>query len=142
MRIYFAGSIRGGRDDWKIYRDIIALLSTYGTVLTEHIGDSEITIAGEDLNDNYIHNRDLQWLRSCDCLVAEVTRPSLGVGYEIGKATEWKKPVLCLHRLSNPASLSAMIAGCPEVSVQSYEELDDLNSIFASHFSNPYDNSP
>ena len=136
MRIYFAGSIRGGRDDWTTYRDIIALLSNYGSVLTEHIGDSEISITGEDLADDYIHDRDLECLQSCDCLVAEVTRPSLGVGYEIGKATEWNKPVLCLYRPSITPSLSAMIAGCTKVTVQSYERLDDLDSIFAGHFSN------
>lgn len=31
-------------------------------------------------------------------LVSEVTVPSLGVGYEIGRAVAMKKPVLCLYR--------------------------------------------
>ena len=31
-------------------------------------------------------------------LVAEVTQPSLGVGYEIGRAVDMKKKVLCLFR--------------------------------------------
>ena len=31
-------------------------------------------------------------------LVAEVTQPSLGVGYEIGRAIENKKKILCLFR--------------------------------------------
>ena len=44
MRIYFAGSIRGGRDDWSIYTEIIAVLSEYLTVLTEHIGDSTLSV--------------------------------------------------------------------------------------------------
>jgi hypothetical protein len=88
MRIYFAGSIRGGRDDWSLYREIIEMLGEYGTVLTEHIGTPELSVTGEDRPDKDIHERDLGWLKSCDCLVAEVTRPSLGVGYEIGKATD------------------------------------------------------
>ena len=96
MRIYFAGAIRGGREDWLLYRNIIKLLETYGTVLTEHVGNSDLEITGENLSDKHIHDRDLNWLMSCDCLVAEVTRPSLGGGYEIGKATEWRKRVRVL----------------------------------------------
>ena len=31
-------------------------------------------------------------------IVAEVTQPSLGVGYEIGRAFDMNKPILCLYR--------------------------------------------
>lgn len=134
MRIYFAGSIRGGRDDWSLYRDIISLLGSYGSVLTEHIGDAELSLKGENLSDKYIHDRDLEWLRSCEYLVAEVTRPSLGVGYEIGKATEWGKRVLCLYRPSITPTPSAMIAGSPGIAVQSYEKVEELESVFDKHF--------
>ena len=136
MRIYFAGSIRGGRDDWAIYKEIIALLSKHGTVLTEHIGNSELSVTGEDLPDREIHDRDLEWLRSCDCLIAEVTRPSLGVGYEIGKATEWGLRVLCLYRPSVTPVLSAMIAGC-KAAVHQYHDPAELSDLFREYFSTP-----
>jgi len=135
MKIYFAGSIRGGRDDWYLYREIIALLSAYGDVLTEHIGSSELAVTGEDLPDKEIYDRDLDWLKRCDYLVAEVTRPSLGVGFEIGKATEWGKRVLCLYRPSITPSLSAMLAGCEGVTLQAYEEIEELQLVLANHFS-------
>lgn len=135
MNIYFAGAIRGGRDDWVLYNEIIRLLNEYGRVLTEHIGGSELSVTGEHLPDRQIHDRDLGWLKSCDCLVAEVTRPSLGVGYEIGKATEWGKRVLCLYRPSTTPSLSAMIAGSSGVTIQSYEDVAELQAILAKHFS-------
>jgi hypothetical protein len=134
MRIYFAGAIRGGREDWLLYRNIIKLLETYGTVLTEHVGNSDLEITGENLSDKHIHDRDLNWLMSCDCLVAEVTRPSLGVGYEIGKATEWRKRVICLYRSSVTPSLSAMIAGGDGVRVYTYERVDELKSVFTQVF--------
>jgi nucleoside 2-deoxyribosyltransferase len=134
MKIYFAGSIRGGRDDWSLYKQIIGLLSQYGEVLTEHIGDSELSITGEDLPDREIHERDLAWLKSCDCLVAEVTRPSLGVGYEIGKATEWGKQVLCVYRESVTPKLSAMIAGAESVELQSYRDVVELKAFFEQNF--------
>ena len=34
----------------------------------------------------------------CAVLVAEVTQPSLGVGYEIGRAVDMNKRILCLYR--------------------------------------------
>ena len=133
MKIYFAGSIRGGRDDWSLYREIIELLSLHGVVLTEHIGDSTLSISGEDLPDKFIHDRDLEWLKSCEYLVAEVTRPSLGVGYEISKAIQFGKGVLCIYRPSITPSLSAMIAGSG-VTVRLYEQVDELEAIFLSYF--------
>jgi 2'-deoxynucleoside 5'-phosphate N-hydrolase len=136
MRIYFAGSIRGGREDWSLYKEIIRVLREYGDVLTEHIGDPELSVTGEDLPDAEIHKRDLDWLRSCDYLVAEVTRPSLGVGYEIGKATEWGKRVLCIYRTSVTPKLSAMIAGCELVSLQAYDEVPQQKSFFEQHIKN------
>ena len=136
MKIYFAGSIRGGRGDWSLYQQIIDVLGEYGTVLTEHIADSELSITGENLDDRYIHDRDLEWLSSCDCLVAEVTTPSLGVGYEIGKATEWGKQVLCLFRVDAGRSLSAMIAGSAGVSVREYATGEDLKRTLREYFEN------
>jgi 2'-deoxynucleoside 5'-phosphate N-hydrolase len=135
MKIYFAGAIRGGRDDWTHYRDIVKLLREFGEIFTEHIATSELSALGEDLADREIHERDLAWLKASDCLVAEVTTPSLGVGYEIGKATGWGKPVLCLFRPNNRGALSAMIAGSDGVIVREYKSLSELTTIFTGFFS-------
>ncbi|MGH9932958.1 MAG: hypothetical protein ACREA9_27545 [Pyrinomonadaceae bacterium] len=77
MKIYFAASIRGGRDDWPSYLEIVKELREYGEVLTEHVGDVELSTAGEGIDDRNIQDRDLGWLKSSDHLVAEVTTPSL-----------------------------------------------------------------
>ena len=135
MKIYFAGAIRGGREDTSIYLQIVSMLTRYGTILTEHVGDPNLDVRGEELSDQQIYDRDLEWLRSCDSLVAEVTKPSLGVGFEIAKATEWGIQVLCLYRPSESRSLSAMIAGCDKVTVETYRSVDELDAIFARHLS-------
>lgn len=134
MNIYFAGAIRGGRDDAALYLEIIEQLKHYGHIHTEHIGDSELSALGEVSGDEAIHDRDLAWLKDSDYLVAEVTTPSLGVGYEIGKMTEWGKPVLCLYRPSEGRALSAMIAGCNQVRVREYQSVAELKSIFDEFF--------
>ena len=182
LAIYFAASIRAGRGDAGIYSKLVTILKTYGTVLTEHVGSSELGTFGKvlcvlasdtrpgydnisclycstssvdttrgaasilrvylvhfsgetHLSDKEIHDRDMSWLMQSDgeslrlalwkgivsvcehsetqsvaallsavipiataVLVAEVTQPSLGVGYEIGRAVEHQKRVLCLFR--------------------------------------------
>ena len=131
MKIYFAGSIRGGRDDFALYFAIIEQLKDYGEVLTEHVGDADLQAIGESGGDTGIHDRDLAWLKEADCLVAEATRPSLGVGYEIAKAIGWEKPILCLFRPGDGRSLSAMIAGSSEVTVREYQTISDVRQILA-----------
>ena len=134
MKIYFAASIRGGRDDWPRYLEIVKQLREYGEVLTEHVGDVGLSAVGEDIGDRNIYDRDLGWLKSSDYLVAEVTTPSLGVGYEIGKATEWGKPVLCLYRPGEGRLLSAMISGSNGVTLKEYQGLTELKEIFEQYF--------
>jgi hypothetical protein len=134
MKIYFAGAIRGGRQDVELYHEIVRLLSRHGEVLTEHVADTALGVLGQDIGDQNIHDRDLEWLRVSDYLVAEVTTPSLGVGYEIGKSTEWGTPVLCLYRPSAGRSLSAMIAGSSGVTLKEYQEPTELNEIFEQYF--------
>ncbi|XP_071165971.1 putative 2'-deoxynucleoside 5'-phosphate N-hydrolase 1 [Mytilus edulis] len=96
--IYFGGSISGGRDDADLYARLIEQLRQYGKALTEHVGNSSVEEDEKDLSDKEIHDRDMEWLNECDYLVAEVTQPSLGVGYEIGRAVDLKKTILCLFR--------------------------------------------
>lgn len=99
MKIYFAGSVRSGRDDADVYFQIIEHLKKFGEVLTEHLGSQGLTTLGEaDAPDTYIHDRDIAWVMQADVVVAEVSTPSIGAGYEIGRAVEHKKKVLCLYR--------------------------------------------
>ncbi len=130
MKIYFAGAIRAGRDDVAIYEAMITDLRFFGEVLTEHVGNAALSSQGDDgPTDRHIHDRDMAWLKSCDLVVAEVTMPSLGVGYELGWATALKKPVLCLQRKGSGRSLSAMISGSPGIQTASYTSLSCAKTI-------------
>ena len=130
MKIYFAGSIRGGRSDAKLYLKIIEYLKNFGEVLTEHIGEDSISSFGESsMSDLDIHNRDMDWLIKSDIIIAEVTNPSLGVGYEIGRAIEYGKKIICLYREVDDNRLSAMIAGSDKVININYSDLNDLKPL-------------
>ncbi len=108
------------------YAELIRLLRSYDRVYTEHVGD-DASVRRELLrhHDRFIHDRDLQWLRESDLVVAEVTIPSLGVGYEIARAIELDKPVLCLFSKNSKHRLSAMIAGNPGLTLVLYESMAD-----------------
>ncbi len=134
-KIYFAGSIRGGRGDHALYKNIISHLQCYGEVLTEHVGHEEITASGEaGMTDREIYERDLAWLAASDTVVAEVTTPSLGVGFEIARAADLGKKILCLCRPREDQSLSAMISGCPEIRVAEYRAFEDAQQIIDAFF--------
>lgn len=121
--IYFSGSISGGRADLALYRRIVETLEAEGhrvlagAVTAEHIGEH-----GEILGPAEICARDLRWLDQADLLVAEVSVPSLGVGYEIAYATRSRGiPAIALYRPAFTKRCSAMVAGDPGVHLLEYE---------------------
>lgn len=135
MKIYFAGSIRGGRDDRELYTRIIEFLKQYGTVLTEHVGDSKISAYGQTtMSDIDIYERDVAWLTESDVVIAEVTTPSLGVGYEIATAESLGKPTLCLFHSVPDKRISAMISGDKKLNVFGYQTEDEIKEAIENFF--------
>lgn len=134
MKIYFAASIRGGRKDQNKYNELIGFLSSKVEVLTEHVGDSSLGQTGEQhFTDKEIYQRDLEWLESADAVIAEVTNPSLGVGYELGIAEKLGKPVLCLYKdSSDDTKLSAMVSGNQKFRTFLYHDLDQAKEEIVS----------
>ncbi len=139
MIIYFAGSIRGGRDQTGIYQQMIIYLKKFGKVVTEHVGDPNLTEQGEkEMTDHEIYDRDLTWLKTADIVVAEVSNPSLGVGFEIAKAIDLNKKVICFFKKNSEQSLSAMISGCPDLNVEEYQNPEDFEQKAESFISKHY----
>jgi len=137
MKIYFAGSIRGGRHDIEIYKQIIEHLKKYGKVLTEHVGENNLSKNGEiNLTDKYIHDRDVDWINECDVFIAEVTTASLGVGYEIRTAIEMNKRILCIYKPEQTKRVSAMVTGAPKVKTEPYSTIDEAKKIINDFLEN------
>lgn len=126
MKVYFAGSITGGTEFSEEYQKINDFLKTKATVLTEHLGSGAITDQGENLKAGFIFDRDIAWVKESDLLVAEVSTPSLGVGYEIALAEFLEKKIVCLYNKKSPKKLSAMVRGNKKVKLLYYEKAEDL----------------
>jgi nucleoside 2-deoxyribosyltransferase len=127
MKIYFAGSITGGRGDSGLYQEIITLLKDRATILTEHIGSSTLSSYGEtNLSSQAIYERDCGWIRESDAIVAEVTQTSLGVGYELGLAEALGKKIICLYRPDPSRRLSAMLTGNKNFIIIEYQTVEEL----------------
>ena len=122
MNIYFACSITGGREFESVYQTIAEALATdCHEVPTAHLAESGV-IAAEALIDPLdVYTRDVTWIRASDALIAEVSAPSHGVGYEIGYALGLGKPVLALYEQGR--KVSKMISGNPDphLSVKVYQ---------------------
>ena len=125
MKIYFACSIRGGRDDAELYGELAQYIKTKATLLTEIFADGKLTSEGMNKPSSQIWANDLGWVIESDAVIAEVTNPSMGVGYEIAKAEEWGMPVLVLFRDDGTRKLSAMIDGSPLSQIVYYKTLTE-----------------
>ncbi|MGH7218384.1 MAG: nucleoside 2-deoxyribosyltransferase [Candidatus Microsaccharimonas sp.] len=124
-KIYFACSIRGGRDDAETYGELVTHITTQAVALSEIFADKKLTPSGSPGLSADIYAKDISWVKQADAIIAEVTNPSLGVGYEIAKAEEWEKPVLALFRETGERKLSAMIDGSPGLLVVRYTNIDE-----------------
>jgi len=131
-KVYFCGSIRGGRGRQPLYRKIVDFLQGLGyQVLTPHVADPDVLDRErrEGVTDRDIYERDLRWLAESDLVIAEVSTPSLGVGVEIAEATGLGKPIIALCQAG--VALSAMVAGNAALRVVTYADQADLLSTLA-----------
>ena len=95
-----------------VYQALVVALESDGHVIpTAHLADAGVS-AEAALTPGHVYERDTAWIRHCDALIAEVSVPSHGVGYEIGYALKEGKPVLCLCQEGR--GLSKMISGNPD----------------------------
>lgn len=127
MKIYFCCAVTGGRDQTGANEKIVAHLLRRGHIVpTEHLVRSDALEPADDIDPEAVYRRDIAWIDDCDALIAEVSMPSHGVGYEIAYALGQKKRVFCCSRRG--LSLSKMITGndSPSLVVRTYEKVDEV----------------
>ena len=128
MNIYFACSITGGREFESVYQTMVAALGQDGhQVPTAHLAESGIGAVEAVIDPQAVYIRDVNWIRASDALIAEVSVPSHGVGYEIGFALGIGKPVLALYQQGR--KVSKMISGNPDAHLQVKAYQDPLEAV-------------
>ena len=119
--VYFAGSIRGGREDAAVYKRMIDYINKADIVLTEHIGLGSLSVKTRTKEDDeHIYERDTERIRASDVLIVECTNPSHGVGYELAYAEARNIPVHIFYDKSK-ANVSAMLNGNTRFKLYPYE---------------------
>ena len=137
MNIYFACSITGGRKDELIYQQLVSALQENGHhVPTALLASPKVVPLEGVVAPEEVYARDVAWIKGCDFLLAEVSTPSHGVGYEIGYALSLGKRVLCLHR--EGTKVSKMILGNPDprLTVRSYITPEQAVHVLNSYLAN------
>ncbi|MFW9904993.1 MAG: nucleoside 2-deoxyribosyltransferase [Candidatus Thorarchaeota archaeon] len=129
MKIYLSGAIRGGREFQKNYQIINDYLKENGyEILTHHVASPNVLEIEESIPDVEIYTQDINWLQECDALIAEVSIPSTGVGYEIAYALTFNKPVLAIYEENRIISVMILGNTSPHLTVLSYPSIPRLLS--------------
>lgn len=130
MNLFFTASVRGGRAHQPNHERIVAALARYGTVASRHIADKALSQWGEtSLDAKEIRERELAALAAADVVVAEVTAPSLGVGYLIAEASRAGKKIVALYDGKDAEKLSGIVKGDPNVTLRLYETEADIDAV-------------
>lgn len=127
MNIYFSCSITGGRSDQAVYQKIVEFLVDHGhEVPTAHLSREDVLEDERMVLPVDVYERDVRWVNECDALIAEVSTPSHGVGYEIALALLQGKPVLCCYRQGKTVSKMILGNSQPGLSLYAYESASDM----------------
>ncbi|WP_321429977.1 nucleoside 2-deoxyribosyltransferase [uncultured Methanolobus sp.] len=135
MRIFLSASIRGGRQMLSTYMEMCNYLQQSGhEVLSWHVADPELEKTESLLSEEEIYIRDMEFLEKSECLIAEVSTPSIGVGYEICSALQRGIPVLCLN--VPEANVSAMLLGDKRIICKEYRTVDEMKEEITKFLNN------
>ncbi len=128
MKIYVSGSIYGGTEKIETYKILVEELEKYGEVLTKQIADPNTIKNEENQKDEDIYTDLENKLINCDLVFAEVTIPSLGVGYELGYADKLGKKIIAIYDSEYTKKVSTMIRGNSRIKLIPYKDINEITN--------------
>ena len=142
MRIYLACTVRGDREGMLAGRAIADRLRRHGhDVLTARLLAGDVDSAESQLTEEEVYRRDIEWLSTCDVLVAEASGSSdsvgFAVGYVLGRARHTGQQIVLLYDKERREAISRLITGnCDLVCCTTfgYRSIDDLTAFVDRHF--------
>jgi nucleoside 2-deoxyribosyltransferase len=136
MQVYFSCSITGGRAEQQIYKQIVDHLQELGwQVPTAHLAEKGVMDEEGVMDARIVYRRDVKWVTESDVMVAEVSTPSHGVGYEIALADMHKKPILCCYQKGKRVSKMILGNDNPDFQIYAYLEIGDLLAVMDAFLS-------
>jgi len=128
MKIYISGSIYGGTQKIDTYKILVKELEKYGEVMNKQVAD-ENTIANEVYQkDEDIFKNLEKKLHEADIIFAEVSIPSLGVGYELGFADKLGKKIIAIYDKNYVDKVSTMIRGNKRIKLIPYTAISEITN--------------
>ncbi len=110
------------------YQHIINFLKSHDfNVLSEHVASKDLEKTETGMSEEEIFQKDIHWIEESDYVIADITIPSIGTGYEICHAVFNKKPVLCLYEKG--VNASAMVLGNSGVIAKPYTDIEKLEGL-------------
>lgn len=126
MKIYISGSIYGGQEKIETYKILIKELEKYGIVYDKQIADPEVIDKEVFQKDEEIFLNLESCIKDADILFAEITVPSLGVGYEIGLADSLGKKIIGIYDKTKINKVSTMLRGNKRIRIIEYSNIKEI----------------
>ena len=126
MKIYVSGSMYGGQQKIDTYKKLVDKLEEYGEVLTRQIADPKAIENEKYQKDEDIYNDLENKLEKADILIAEVSVPSIGVGYEIGYASKLNKKIIAIYDKNYLDKVTTMIRGNKSIKIIPYKDINEI----------------
>ena len=118
MKIYFACSIRGEQGGKEEKELMVNTMKNLGhIVLSEQFTKYDKVTnqsSSTEMTPKDIYNQDMGWVDESDTVVADVSRISTGMGYEVGWKLAKGGRVLAICKEEKYENLSNMLKGCNE----------------------------
>lgn len=126
MKIYFSGSIYGGRQKLETYKKLVYEMQKYGEVLNPEVADDNVLIEEKGKSDYEIFENLEKELNEADLIFAELTVTSLGVGYEIGYGDSLNKRIIGIYDETVNSKISTMIRGNKRLKIIPYMDINEI----------------
>ncbi len=133
MKVYFTASTSGNGEIVPLYAHIIRLIESHGVTFTSgpQIISPQMLDEDKKRSSKEIYKREQKRIEESDCVIAETSKPSHGVGGEIVYALSLGKPVLALIHTRFEDHISPMLAGNPSENlfIERYDEDSVKNKV-------------
>lgn len=136
MKIYFTASTTADGEYLKQYQNVVFAIKKLGQTLIsgEQIVSPQLLKEDKKISPAEIFSREKKAIEKADCVIAEVTSPSTGVGGEIAYALSLGKQVLALSYKEAKDLLSPMVSGNPSDNLYLEHYDDDNLKLVLKHF--------